>query len=196
MPSRLAPRCRPPAERWRGDAPLGLGTPGSDSPPHSKSGCSSHSARPMRPSPKYGGTGLGLAICRNLVAPMGGHICGKARPDKAPRSTLPLPWRRSGPAHRGSQGQRHFAASYPVSPGAVLCFARRTRLAGGRQPHEPRARPRASLRMAGMRVELVDNGQMALDYLIRDADFAVVLMDCQMPVLTATVPPARASGPT
>ena len=39
------------------------------------------------------------------------------------------------------------------------------------------------LRQARVQVELVDNGQKALDWLAADADFDGVLMDCQMPVM-------------
>lgn len=124
---------------------------------------------------RFGGTGLGLSICKQLVEMMGGEIGVDSAPD---------------------QGSRfHFSARFGVAaaPASPL------------PTHEPRA-PRdfdairgarvllvddvelnrevaiELLRGTGVRVDVATNGREAVDKVAR-GDYALVLMDIQMPVM-------------
>jgi len=134
---------------------------------------------------RYGGTGLGLAISRRLVALMGGEL--------GVESVL------------GAGSRFHFCITLPVADARMLPPADLTRAA----PEAGRARRRLDalrvllvednlnnqqiarelLEDEGAVVRIANHGREALDALAADADFDVVLMDLQMPVmdgLTAT----------
>ncbi len=129
---------------------------------------------------RYGGTGLGLAICRRLAALMGGVV--------GVESTL----------GRGSSFwftlNVDVAAQAPVAPVAAprphsarerlaelaLTHPRRILLAEDNPVNQEVAV--ALIGSAGLTVDVAADGQQAID-MVRAGDYALVLMDVQMPVM-------------
>ena len=138
----------------------------------------------------YGGTGLGLSICRELVELMGGEIGATGEPGKG--STF---W---------------FTVELGVEPGAPVA---------AEAPAVPEAEPEPEplsvlvvddnavnrmvaaemLRKRGYRVEVARDGEEAVAAATSGA-FAVVLMDCHMPIMdgyeaTRAIRAAEDGGP-
>ncbi|MGE4489465.1 MAG: ATP-binding protein [Kiritimatiellales bacterium] len=118
---------------------------------------------------KFGGTGLGLSISRQLIEMMGGRIGLHSEPEAGTTFyfvvTLPL------------ADDCDVDRPKPCMPEKL---SGRILLAEDNQVNQLVARK--ILTSIGLEVEVVENGQLAVDRL-RTERFDAVLMDCQMPVM-------------
>ena len=144
---------------------------------------------------KYGGSGLGLAICRRLLNQMGGNISVQSTlnegsvfqidlclplastPADDPRVTIELPESNYQPLQAASGPERRFGR---LSGKVLLVEDNPVNQKVGQ----------AMLGQLGLECELAENGAQALDW-IQAADFDLVLMDCQMPVMDGYEATAR-----
>ena len=124
---------------------------------------------------RYGGTGLGLSIVRGLAAAMGGTVGMASEPGKGSRFWFRVPaWLASG-TDAG-------VVAPPLSMPARQLPADLQVLVAEDNPTNRKV-IEAMLGRCGYRVELVENGQQALDRLMQGDAPDIVLMDVQMPVM-------------
>ncbi|HSR36584.1 MAG TPA: ATP-binding protein, partial [Desulfurivibrionaceae bacterium] len=123
---------------------------------------------------KYGGTGLGLAIVRQLVLLMGGDLGVKSSPGHGATfwCDLRLPVAAETDGEERAEGQE-------AAPGVVLHG--RILLVEDNKVNQVVAQK--MLQRLGQEVVLAENGEAALQALARGERVALILMDCQMPVL-------------
>lgn len=135
-------------------------------------------------SRRYGGAGLGLAICRSLVELMGGRIEAASRPDHGSRFVFELPLARA-PDDLGADRQPLDIRIPTAGPPLKVLLA------------EDRAINRMTVEMIldGQPVALtcVENGQEAV-LAAQAADFDLILMDLQMPVMDGLTAIRRIRG--
>ncbi|MFZ4774081.1 MAG: PAS domain S-box protein [Terrimicrobiaceae bacterium] len=120
----------------------------------------------------FEGTGLGLAISQKLADAMGGTITVDSTPGKGSTFKFRFPIGTNSPAVR-TQAPRSAAPDVSNFDGLVLVVEDdrvNSKLAG------------KFLRSLGCRVELVSNGQEAVEACVKEKFFAV-FMDMQMPVM-------------
>ncbi|MBE2260050.1 MAG: PAS domain S-box protein [Rhodobacteraceae bacterium] len=140
---------------------------------------------------KYGGTGLGLAICKRLAAMMGGELGVVSEPGVGSTFWVTVRLHRVASENRAAVTERTPATPdvQSASPRAVLdrsCRGVRVLLA--EDDHLSQEVARELLTAAGLAVDVVADGQQALARLRAHTpgsadDYALVLMDVQMPVL-------------
>jgi CheY-like chemotaxis protein/anti-sigma regulatory factor (Ser/Thr protein kinase) len=124
----------------------------------------------------FGGTGLGLSISRALVSAMRGKLWCRSTPGQGSTFGFLIPL---VPAEAGTPapvvpGAADPIASSPLRPGLRVLVA---------EDHPINQRLiRRLLERDGCQVTLVENGQRAVD-LHAAANFDLILMDLQMPVL-------------
>ena len=124
---------------------------------------------------QFGGTGLGLAICKRLVGLMGGDIGVVSTPGQGSCFSFSAGFPRAGaetwteaageaPANIRFEGVRVLVAEDQGLNQAII---------------------KEMLEQAGVEVDMVDNGRLALDRLLaKPGDYYdAVLMDIQMPVM-------------
>jgi PAS domain S-box-containing protein len=116
---------------------------------------------------RHGGTGLGLAICKQIIELMGGDIGVESELEKG--STFWFQVRLE---------TQPVAA--PITP-AISPSNRADILVAEDNVINQRVAT-ALIERRGYRADVVSNGQEALDALLRQS-YALVLMDCQMPVM-------------
>jgi len=133
---------------------------------------------------KFGGTGLGLSISKQLIEMMGGRIGLHSQP--------------------GTGTTFYFVITLPISSDCDVeripvpsqqKFSGRVLLAEDNQVNQLVARK--ILSSLGFEVDVVENGQLALEKL-KNGRFDVVMLDCQMPVMdgyTAAREIRKLSGP-
>ena len=118
---------------------------------------------------RFAGTGLGLTIARDLARAMGGDLVGTSQPGRGscftvtldlPEAQVDLPLDLEPPTVSSLSGRVLLAEDNPVN--ALVA--------------------EAVLRKLGLEVELVENGEQALEA-FRERRPDLVLLDCQMPVM-------------
>jgi CheY-like chemotaxis protein/anti-sigma regulatory factor (Ser/Thr protein kinase) len=129
---------------------------------------------------RFGGTGLGLTICRRLAELMGGDISVRSTPGAGSEFVVMLPF---------GFAEEEAPAEHPPLQTAAASPTDHPRLQGLRlllvEDHPlNQLVARGMLEHAGAQVDIAENGQLAVDCLReRAADFDIVLMDVQMPVM-------------
>ena len=122
----------------------------------------------------HGGTGLGLAICKRLVTQMDGEVglVSELGSGATFWFTARLPVQPAG-ARAGDAGPQAWQAEQSVQGAHVLL---------AEDNESMRGILKQLLEMAGARVTLAENGQVAVQR-VEDTRFDLVLMDMQMPVM-------------
>jgi PAS domain S-box-containing protein len=123
---------------------------------------------------RYGGSGLGLAISRSLAERMGGDLDGSAEPGEGATFTLTLPLLRSAALSASGSALAPAEPAAPDRPPLKVLLA---------EDHPINRRVvQLILEAAGVDLTCVENGAEALEAW-EAADFDLVLMDMQMPVM-------------
>ena len=137
---------------------------------------------------RYGGTGLGLAICRRLAELMHGEVGVQSASGLGSRFWFRLKVDKVSPTPKTLQTPQ--ALNTPASPQPTRSTAAREKLERFRGTRvllvEDNAVNQevavALLGSAGIEVDVAEDGQQALQMFGR-ADYALILMDVQMPVM-------------
>ena len=131
-------------------------------------------------SRKYGGTGLGLTIVKRLVELQGGSISIKSEPGKGTEFILVIPYQKDKSPNRDDQVA---AGSAPgIRNGQSLERLKGLQVLLAEDNPVNQLVTKDLLHSVGVEVVLADNGVEAIRSL-EAADFDVVLMDIQMPVM-------------
>ena len=128
----------------------------------------------------YGGTGLGLAICRQLVELMGGKIGIISSKGRGSTFFFNLTLPRAAPPDQQKPPEETIPTQ--IRKGVKVLLVEDNKV--------NQKVAMAILRKAGCEVEAVENGQDAIQQVIREK-YDIVLMDCQMPVMDGFEATAR-----
>jgi PAS domain S-box-containing protein len=120
------------------------------------------------------GSGLGLTICRELVQLMGGQIGVNGAVGSGSTFYFTLPLVAAGPGASKPAAARAPSLS-PISVSVRLLVAE--------DGEDNRSLLQYFLRGEPVTVQFAENGQVAVDMVVRGAEFDLILMDLDMPVL-------------
>ena len=127
---------------------------------------------------RYGGTGLGLAICRRLAHLMHGEVGVQSQPGAGSLFWFSLPLEL--PAASGPRAALPLSRNHIAQDLQQQFAGTRVLLAEDNAVNQEVAV--ALLSSAGLQVDVAEDGQQAVD-MVQQRDYALVLMDVQMPVM-------------
>jgi signal transduction histidine kinase/ActR/RegA family two-component response regulator len=143
---------------------------------------------------KYGGTGLGLTIAKELTQLMGGQLSFESRPGEGSNFSVQLP------LEICKQSELPLLATVqparPKSPEADSLIVTASDTSKSRRVLLAEDNPTTQsllsilLQQMGIELEIVDNGQQAIDFLLNE-QVDLILMDCHMPFLDGLEATAR-----
>ena len=123
---------------------------------------------------QFGGSGLGLTICRHLVELMGGHIHAASTPGRGSCFWFELPFDTAVTPR----------ALLPIAPLLSVPQRSSAKILVAEDNAINQLVVKKLLELLGADVTMVENGKLAVTQVReRHADFDLVLMDCQMPVM-------------
>ncbi|MGE5417744.1 MAG: PAS domain S-box protein [Acidobacteriota bacterium] len=129
-------------------------------------------------SEKYAGTGLGLTVTKQLVELMGGEISIESK--KGQGTTVRF-WVPLGPTSARWKSTKSFDNC--VDEESVLHFSRDVRALVVEDVGVNQRLLASMLKACGCRVTVADNGHDCLDKLGEDAQYDIIFMDMNMPVM-------------
>jgi len=131
---------------------------------------------------KYGGTGLGLSITSRLVALMNGSIRLESDIGQGTVFTVRLPFQKSSSPDTGSPPEPDVQISPEMLTSAMAGAGVKLRILLAEDDEMNQNLICEMLRNLGLNTVVAANGQEALDRL-EEADFDLLILDMQMPVL-------------
>ena len=129
---------------------------------------------------QFGGTGLGLVICQRIALLMNGRVGVSSQPGVGSTFWMTARMERAAEIWPAQADHQRASDEKPEVTLARACAGARVLLVEDNPVNQKVAR--ALLNRASLDVEVASDGQQAVER-VRDAEFALVLMDVQMPVL-------------
>lgn len=131
---------------------------------------------------KYGGTGLGLSITSRLVSLMNGSISLESDIGRGSVFTVRMPLQKSAATEKGAAPEQDVHISGEMLTAALADAGVKLRVLLAEDDEMNQNLIREMLRNLGLDTVVAANGQEALDRL-EEADFDLLILDMQMPVL-------------